>query len=220
MKKVFLFSVLLLFSNFVCSQDKDKTQKQDESKQIPFGGNCEGCEAVYESPVAHEQLASIDTLPDFNEDGPKIEISGVIYKADGVTPAPDVIVYIYHTDQQGYYSKKGNEKGWGMRHGYIRAWLKTNEKGEYKFYTLRPASYPNSTFAAHIHTIIKEPDKNEYWIDDFVFDDDKFVDEKYRKSVHDNGGSGIITLSKNDNGSYTGKRDIILGKNITGYPRQ
>ena len=49
----------------------------------------------------------------------------------------------------------------GRRHGYIRGWMKTNEKGQYRFYTLKPASYPNSTAVKHIHPTIKEPGKNE-----------------------------------------------------------
>ncbi|MEJ0106972.1 MAG: hypothetical protein WDO19_32475 [Bacteroidota bacterium] len=39
-------------------------------------------------------------MPDYNEQGPKLVISGVVYKADGKTAAKDVIMYIYHTDQE------------------------------------------------------------------------------------------------------------------------
>ncbi len=219
MIKLFLLPALLIFTNFVCSQNKDNTDNSTEKKITKVGGACENCESVYESPTPFEKLSHIDTLPDFNEDGPKIEISGVIYKSDGITPAPGVVLYYYHTDQKGYYPKKGDETGWGTRHGYLRGWLRTNEKGEYKFYTLRPAPYPNATFPAHIHCILKEPDKNEYWIDDYVFDDDKFVDEKYRKNSGDRCGNGIVTLTKNESGIYTGKRDLVLGKNIEDYPK-
>ena len=77
------------------------------SQQI--GGSCEGCEAVFECPVPFDKLSWIDTLPDFGEPGPKMMISGVIYKADGKTPAKDVVLYIYHTDQEGNYTNKNNE---------------------------------------------------------------------------------------------------------------
>jgi protocatechuate 3,4-dioxygenase beta subunit len=66
--------------------------------------------------------------------------------------------------------------------------------------------------------IIKEPGKSEYYIDDIVFQDDVFVDEDYRHRVGDLGGSGIISLKKDAAGIYSGKLDIILGKNISNYP--
>ena len=156
-----------------CSQ----TSSQKKSRAEKIGGPCEGCQAVYESPVAFEKLDWTDTLPDFDEPGPKMVISGVVYGADG-KPVPDVVLYVYHTDQSGHYSKKGGEKGWALRHGYIRGWVKTNEKGEYKFFTLRPASYPGSRIPQHIHPTIKEPDKNEYWIDEYVFADDPLLTRK------------------------------------------
>ena len=149
---------------------------------------------MLESPVPFEKLSWIDTLPDFNEPGPKMMISGIIYQADGTTPAKDVVLYIYHTDQDGNYSNKKNEKGWASRHGYIRGWMKTNEKGQYKFYTLLPASYPNSTALKHIHPTIKEPGKNEYYIDEFIFDNDPFLTTERRKQPQELRGASRLRL--------------------------
>ena len=215
------FLPILLISFFyipACSQTNSQTENKSKAIQQHIGGRCEGCEAVFESPVKFEKLSWIDTLPDFKEPGPKIMISGVIYQADGKTPAKDVVLYIYHTDQEGRYSNKNNEKGWAGRHGYIRGWMKTNDKGQYKFYTLLPASYPNSNAIKHIHPTIKEPGKNEYWIDEFIFDDDPFLTPERRQEHQQRGGDGLISL-KNQNGILTGKRNIYLGKNIPGYPK-
>ena len=55
--------------------------------------------------------------------------------------------------------------------------------GFYKFYTLIPASYPNTTIVKHIHPTIKEPGKTAYWIDDFVFADDPFPYRKRKKQT-------------------------------------
>ncbi len=209
-----LFILISLISFSACSQNN----KTEPGSKQPIGGPCEGCEAVFESPVPFEKLNWIDTLPDFNEPGPKLMISGVIYRADGKTPAKDVVLYIYHTDQNGIYANKNNEKGWAERHGYIRGWMKTNEKGQYRFYTLKPASYPNSTAIKHIHPTIKEPGKNEYYIDEFIFDDDPFLTAERRKEPSQTGGDGIIK-SNEENGILTGERNIYLGKNIPGYPR-
>jgi protocatechuate 3,4-dioxygenase beta subunit len=214
-----LTAVLLGFTG--CSQNNSKktATKPVNQKEIKVGGRCERCEAIYESYVSFDKLFYIDTLPDFNEPGPKIEISGTIYRQDGKTPASGVILYVYHTDQSGLYSKKGDETGWGKRHGYIRGWMKTNEQGQYKFYTLIPASYPNSTNPKHIHPIIKEPGKTEYWIDEFVFDDDPLLSVKERNKTNPVGGDGVLKPSLK-NGMLRASRNIILGLNVADYPKQ
>jgi protocatechuate 3,4-dioxygenase beta subunit len=183
------------------------------------GGGCDGCEAIYESPIAFEKLNWIDTLPDYFEPGPKLLVSGTIYKLDGKMPASNVVLYVYHTDQTGQYTKKGNEIGLGKRHGYIRGWIKTNKNGQYKFYTLKPAPYPGHEIPAHIHAIVKEPGLNEYWIDEFVFDDDTLLTTAERKKCENRCGSGIMML-ENKGGLPVAERNIILGLHIPNYPQK
>lgn len=214
MKALSLLLLLVSLSSAACSQNNSSTSQKNN---VHVGGRCEGCEAVYESPVAFDQLNNIDTLPDFNDPGPKIEISGIIYERDGRTPAKDVVLYVYHTDQTGIYPTKGNEKGWGKRHGYIRGWIKTDKNGYYKFFTLVPASYPNSKNPKHIHPTIKEKDKNEYWIDEYLFDGDPYL--QYEQSDRPpRGGNGIIKPVLKD-GMLRATRNIILGLNVEDYPQ-
>lgn len=203
-----------------CSQNKTQVNSKNQSSLIDkkVGGTCEGCEAIYESAIPFDQLNSIDTLPDFNEDGPKIEISGTIFQSDGKTPAAGTIMYLYHTDQNGLYSGGSDESVWSKRHGYIRGWLKSDSNGFYKFYTLVPASYPNTTIQKHIHPTIKEPGKTAYWIDDFVFDDDPFLIDKERKKKYPVAGSGVLAARKQD-GILRATRNITLGLNVADYNR-
>jgi protocatechuate 3,4-dioxygenase, beta subunit len=215
-----LFVTILIISNLeACTQNNAAIKNQPASSDKKVGGNCEGCEAIYESPVPFALLNEVDTLPGFNDAGSKIQISGVIYKPDGKTPAAGVVLYVYHTDQKGIYATKGNEKGWGKRHGYIRGWIKTNEKGEYKIYTLVPASYPNSNNPKHIHPTIKEPGFTEYWIDEFVFDDDPLLPASERNRANPRGGNGVLKTEKKDGMLYA-TRNITLGLNVKDYPIQ
>lgn len=184
--------------------------------QEKVGGPCEGCEAIWESPVPFERLPAVDTLPDFSESGPKMLLEGVVYAADGKTPRPGVVVYAYHTDQKGIYPHRSGDKGWGLRHGYLRGWVKTDARGRYRFYTLRPAAYPNRNTPAHIHLTVKEPQVNEYYIDDVLFDDDPLLTKEMRRQQPGRGGSGIVPFTQNA-GIATVKRPIYLGRNIPHY---
>jgi len=215
------FSIFIGVAIFSCAQNDTHAQNEktkNNGTQQLAGGRCEGCEAIYENTIPFEAMNEIDTLPIFNEDGPKLVVSGIVYKSDGKTPAPGVIIYIYHTNQQGKYRVTGNETGWAKRHGSIRGWMKTNAQGQYKFYTVRPASYSKTGPPAHIHSIIKEIDKKEYWIDDFLFDDDPFLTTEERKNHRGMGGNGILEIKEKEGMQYA-ERDIYLGKNIEGYPK-
>lgn len=182
------------------------------------GGPCEGCEAIHESPVPFDKLDLLVKLPGATWEGQKpMGINGIVYRADGTTPAPGVVLYIYHTDQTGRYTAKDNATGWGRRHGHLRGWMRTNEKGEYKFVTMRPAPYPGRTDPAHIHITIKEPGLNEYYIDEYVFADDPLLTADQRRKLENRGGSGILTL-KDVGNMYKAERHIYLGKNIPNYP--
>jgi protocatechuate 3,4-dioxygenase, beta subunit len=206
-----LFVLILLSCSSGSSQQKTPAQR--------VGGTCEGCAAIYESPVPFEKLRWKDTLADFAEAGPRLHLFGTVYKADGKTPAPGVVLYIHHTNQQGVYPTHGNEKGWGRRHGYLRAWIRTNQQGQYSFFTLKPAAYPGRTDPAHVHLTIKEPDLNEYYVDDVMFEGDAHLTPAYRSRLEKIGGNGIIRLAPGK-GMLEGRRDIILGKNVRDYPHR
>jgi len=191
-------------------EGRAQTAVPNEARLI--GGPCEGCEAVFE--FGGRSLSPVDTLPEYAETEPKIRISGTIYRSDGVTPAPDIILYVYQTDRNGVYATKGSETGWARRHGQYRGWMKTGKDGRYTFYTFRPASYPGRTVPAHIHPTILEPNGTYYWLDAYHFDDDPFLTELERSPKNPRGGSsGILTLRK-DGDLLVGQRDFVLRKNI------
>lgn len=209
-KSVIIWLVLLLS---VSCQAQDGRNEQQNSRHV--GGPCEGCEALHE--FGDKQLSPTDTLPEFNKPGTdKLKITGTVYLSDGKTPAQDVILYIYHTDETGIYPTKGDEKGWARRHGHLRGWVKTGPDGNYTFYTSKPGTYPSRTEPAHIHVTVKEPDKNEYYLDDFLFEGDPLLTQKVRASRVNRGGSGIVRLQEVGD-MLVVKRDIILGQNIPDY---
>ncbi len=207
------FQRFLLPLVFLLSCESPTYEQQAEPQLV--GGPCEGCEDIFE--FGKRKLHSIDTLPDFNREGQKIKIPGTIFQPDGKTPAPGVILYVYHANQQGVYAASDTTTGWGKRHGDIRAWLKTDEQGRYAFYTLKPGVYPNRTDAAHIHPNILEPDGKYYWLGSYLFEGDTLITEVQRHPESPRGGSnGIVTL-QHKNGLWHGTRDVVLGRNVSGY---
>ncbi|MBR9917378.1 intradiol ring-cleavage dioxygenase [bacterium] len=203
--KSYLIALVIILCITTCA-------KSQSSKKV--GGPCQGCEAALD--YGEKKLSSVDTLPGFNKHDQKMKIQGTVFKKDGKTPAENVIIYIYQTNQEGIYEKKGGETGFASYHGIYRGWVKTNDKGYYAFYTFKPGSYPSRSQPAHVHFTIKEPDKNEYYIDAIEFADDPLLSKAERNRKNPRGGNGIITLVKR-NGLLIAERDIILGLNIPNY---
>ena len=120
------------------------------------------------------------------------------------------MVYAYHTNATGIYPTRGDETGWGRRHGYLRGWVKSDAQGNYRFETIRPGAYPGRSDPAHVHMIIKEPNRQEYWIDEVNFDDDPRVTAQVRSRAENRGGSGIIHPVRDGGGVWQVRRDIVL----------
>jgi protocatechuate 3,4-dioxygenase beta subunit len=179
------------------------------------GGGCDGCELLFEGMP--KDLEWRTTIPAQGEPGEPMEIRGVIYQKDGRTPAPGVILYVYHTDATGHYSPAPGQTQ-GRRDGHLRGWMKTDPQGRYEFRTIRPAPYPSRDNPAHVHVVVKEPGKNEYYLDEYVFDDDPLLTPERRGKLENRGGSGIVAVFRNRDGVWIGRRDLVLGRNIPDYP--
>lgn len=203
-----------IFLGFILGLNTSCFGQNQSSSSSSLGGPCEGCEAIYE--YKDKPLSHLDTLPGFMENEPKLMLFGTVFQKDGITPAQGVILYIYHTDRKGIYPTQGNESGWGKRHGFLRGWVLTDAKGQYTFYTIRPAAYPDRTEPEHIHLTIKEPEKKEYYADDFLFADDPGLTTDLKKKLLNRAGNGVI-LPQFTQGIFLAKRDLILGLNIPNY---
>jgi protocatechuate 3,4-dioxygenase beta subunit len=177
--------------------------------------SCEDCELLFQGmPV---NIGSLARLAGVGEKGEPLRITGTIYLPDGKTPAPGIILYVYQTDHSGKYTP-GPDQVHGRRHGHLRGWIRSDERGRYEFLTIRPASYPNTRNPQHIHPIIFEPKANRfYWIDDYLFDDDPLLTPEEKQKQPRRGGAGILTLKKDSKGEWLGTRDIVLGQNIPNY---
>ncbi len=204
---------------FYCSSQPSvpPLHPQSDAQKTLVGGPFEGREIMYIGMP--DKITAVDTSPGWTQSGQKLLITGTIYQRDGRTPAPGIIMYYYHTDIHGNYAKQPGFEPQAIRHGFIRGWIKSDHQGKYAIYTVRPATYPNSDAPQHIHPAIKEPQLNEYYIDEFQFDDDKLLTNKIRQTLENRGGSGIIKVHR-EGDLQVAERNIVLGLNIPGYPNK
>lgn len=182
-----------------------------------IGGNCETCELLFEG--IPEKIGASDTSAGWYENGQQLVITGKVYQADGKTPAPNIIIYYWHTDSKGLYSHKSGNNKKATQHGYLRGWVKSDSNGQYTIHTSRPASYPKEDIPAHIHVLIKEPALSDpYYVDDLVFDEDPLLIKYFKKyPAEERGGNGILRVLLDGN-IQIAEHDIILGLNIPNHP--
>lgn len=170
------------------------------------GPDCVDC-AHYEAP---DDLSSTLLIPAAVWHGEPLIIEGTIYEADGKTPAHGALLYAYHTNPAGIYPRPAGAGGMARWHGALRGWLRTSCDGRYRIETIRPGTYPEGGFPAHIHMTVTPEGGRETFIDDIVFSDDPLVNARYRSASRDVGGSGIVTPRKDGSRTWRVTRDIVL----------
>lgn len=199
-----LISLLLLisFSVIVTAQNADNV-----STDIPQ--NYKKRSPIYD--YSEKQLNSVDTIPDFTSRTNKLKITGTIYESDGKTPAKNVLLFIHQADEDGNFELKRHNKKRYIKH---RGWVRTDANGRYTFYTFIPGKYMFGNELTQILPIIKEPNKPEYKIESFVFDNDPLLTASCRKKIENTNPSRILKLDKKE-GLFVANRDIVLGKEET-----
>lgn len=177
---------------------------------------CEDCDVpLIGLPAAPPATA---LLAPAGEPGQRLRLHGRVTDAQG-RPRQGVIVYAHQTNQQGIYPGEKTDDAPGVRqHGRLRAWAATDADGRYAFLTVRPGSYPGTRMPQHIHLYVIERGCALYYIDDVLFRDDPHLTPAVaRKAAQGRGGPGIVAPVRVADG-WEATRDIVLGRNIPGYP--
>jgi protocatechuate 3,4-dioxygenase beta subunit len=143
-----------------------------------------GC-ARAEDPCATATSKAV--LVKKGEPGDPLRVRGVVYRADGTTPAAGVILYAYQTDWKGRYIHIPTS-----RTPRIKGWMRTDAEGRFEFLTIRPGPYPNRTEAAHIHFQLWGPDLPTQYNADLLFEDDEFIKATVRADSESLGKFGFI----------------------------
>jgi protocatechuate 3,4-dioxygenase beta subunit len=94
----------------------------------------------------HSHQSSISMLLP-GEPGELLRVSGVVRGPDG-SPVPAALVYAFHTDASGRYSRTES----GERNPRLYGYMRTDAAGRFAFKTIRPGQYPEQDeVEQHIH---------------------------------------------------------------------
>ncbi len=217
--KKYIISIFLLFicSAIISCKGQIRNTSQAKTNKI-VGGGCEGCELMYVGMP--KVILSESSTIGWTDGNQKLILRGKIFQIDGITPAQNVIVYYWHTDEQGLYSSDNQTPEKAGRHGKLRGWVKSDERGNYTIKTSRPAAYPNENIPQHIHLSIKEPNiANEYYADLYFDDDALYLGHKKKYGKADRTGTEILRILL-DGKIQIAEHNIVLGLNIPDYPKQ
>jgi len=97
---------LICFICFICSFNSIFSQETADASGVDQI-NYKKRSPVYD--YSEHQLNNIDTVPDFAIKANKLMITGTIYQNDGVTPASDVVLFIYQPDENGNFEMKRDD---------------------------------------------------------------------------------------------------------------
>lgn len=217
MNRLLYVGLLVAFSNFLTSCNGQTIQQPNAAKQSKqVGGGCEGCELMFiEMPKV---ISSEHKSVGWEEGKQKLILTGKVFQLDGKTPASEVIIYYWHTDDNGLYSPNNQTPKQAKQHGKLRGWVKSDKSGNYTIKTSRPAAYPNDNIPQHIHFSIKEPDiTNEYYADLYFDDDPLYINHRKKYGKPDRTGTELLRIVLDGN-IQIAEHNITLGLNIPDYP--
>ena len=136
--------------------------------------------------------------------GKILHFSGTVFKKDGKTPVNNVLVEIWHCNEDGVYDNTSDD------YIYRAAW-KTGVDGKYNFRTILPVPYKvgaTQTRPAHIHMRISGTDQQDL-VTQIYFKGDSNI-EKDLSASDKRSLNRILEVSNNDKNEKVVKFDIVL----------
>jgi protocatechuate 3,4-dioxygenase beta subunit len=157
--------------------------------------------------MEESKIKSVDSIPDYASHEEPLKLTGVVYESDGLTPAKDVIIFIEQSNDHGNFELlKANEKRY-VKH---RVWVKTDSEGRYTLYTFVPGNDRTHNQFKQLFPVIKEPSKDAYEIETFLFDDDPLISKYCKKRLTKKGDITRILKPKMVDGVLVAEKNIVL----------
>ncbi len=89
-----------------------------------------------------------------DEAGTRMVVEGRVLARDGETPVAGATVFVFQTDDEGYYSPGGMDES----NARLCGLMLTDAEGRYRFESVRPAHYATGGPPAHVHYRVWGPE--------------------------------------------------------------
>jgi len=144
------------------------------------------------------------------EPGDRLIITGRVFDGSG-HPVPNVEIYAYHTDANGYYRTDHRVPDWPSMPPRLEGRLQTASDGSYAIDTIRPAPYPSRGNPAHIHFRLFAPGRSREGAILWFTGDPYLTADQIRLYASGGTFSRIQTLERRSDGRLHCTRDFRLG---------
>ncbi len=139
------------------------------------------------------------------EPGTRMVVEGRVVASDGETPVAGATVFVFHTDDAGYYSPGGMDESDARLCGLML----TDETGRYRFETVKPAHYATGGPPAHVHYRVWGPDlpRQSFSLN---FEGDPLLGERGKDASANPTWATIRPVDGSDGGMLQVVRDLKL----------
>ncbi len=130
------------------------------------------------------------TITSSHEPGTKITIKGHVVDKKGKA-YKNILLYFYQTSDSGWYADTAAhilEKEGDMKHARLFGYLRTDDKGQFSFETIKPNGYPKSSITGHVHIQCMISDsKSLASPTELHFEDDRRMSKLRKKEILEEG---------------------------------
>lgn len=159
--------------------------------------------------MAEPNAPSKTTITTKNEPGERLNVTGVVFGADGKTPLANASVYVYHTDANGRYTPGATDDN---RNPRLRGYIRTDAQGRYEYSTIKPAPYPGNGPPAHIHYHVNAPGYQER-VFEIVFEGDpKLTADIRARAAQADSAFSLRPLTRDAQGVWHCTQNVTLKK--------
>ena len=140
-----------------------------------------------------------------DEPGTRMVVEGRVLQSDGTTPIAGATIFVFHTDNEGYYSPGGMEESDARLCGLMLS----DEHGRYRFETIRPAHYATGGPPAHVHYRVWGPDLHRRSFS-LQFEGDPLLGERGKDASSNPTWASIRPAEEGEDGVLRVVRDLRL----------